>query len=118
LSIICPTQKPIITYIVLGRIIELKSAPIKLLIVNSIINTAPTIGPRYGIKLSKAHKKAIINAFSTLKTAKTILYIISKILICSNKPKKYLDSRFLVFSIDFSTRSVILSLTNAKIICF
>ena len=73
LSINWPTKKPIITKIVFGRIIVLKSAPIKLLIVNKIIKIPPMIGPRYGIKFNKAQRNAIINAFSTLKTAKTML---------------------------------------------
>ena len=118
LSIICPIKKPIITYNVFGIITELKSDPIKLLIVKSIINIAPTIGPRYGIKFNNAQRKAMINAFSTLNNAKTMLYITRRILICNNNPKKYLESRFLVFSIDFSTRSVILSFTNARMILF
>ena len=63
LSIICPIKKPTKTNNVLGIIIVLKSEPIKLLIVKIEIRNAPIIGPRYGIKLRSAHRKAITNAF-------------------------------------------------------
>ena len=73
LSIIWTIQKPIKTYIVVGKISDWKSLPRLLNMVSIAAKTEAISGPMYGIIFNTAHKKAIISALGIPNSNNTIM---------------------------------------------
>ena len=67
------------------------------------------IGPKNGIIFSSAHTSDIVTAFGIPIINKIIVQMKNKTVTCMSNPMKYLDNKFLIESIDFSTLKMFLS---------